>query len=262
MIPKVIHYCWFGNNPLDDTAKKCINSWRNFFPNYQIRCWNEENFDICQIDFMKDAYEKGKWAFVSDVARILVIYKYGGVYFDTDVEVVAPYDDIFSEAPKGYLGCEFSGQINTGLGFAAEQGDPFLAELIKEYKGLDFNKHEKDLSAITCPVITTKLMEQKGFKSSGTKQGFQDYIVYPEEYFSPMNYETGKMCITSHTHSIHWYGASWQTDEEREYHLKEQKLKRLFGDRLGDRLAGMSSSIGREGFLPYVKRHFKNGQDD
>ena len=102
MIPKIIHYCWFGRNPLPDSAKKCIESWRKFFPEYEIKEWNEDNFDVHLIPYVEEAYNAKKYAFVSDYARFWILYFYGGVYFDTDVEVIRPMDDILAKG--GFMG--------------------------------------------------------------------------------------------------------------------------------------------------------------
>ena len=122
-IPKIIHYCWFGGKPLPKSAIKCINSWKKFFPDYEIKEWNESNFDVNMIPYTKEAYAAKKYAFVSDFARFWVPHEYGGIYFDTDVEVIRPMDDIIARG--AYLGMENRTAINPGLGMAAPAGHPF-----------------------------------------------------------------------------------------------------------------------------------------
>ena len=123
MIPKVIHYCWFGRNPLPKSALKCIDSWRKFFPDYEIKEWNEDNFDVNIIKYTQDAYNAKKYAFVSDYARIWILYNYGGVYFDTDVEVISPMTDIIEKGP--FMGFEINNStenkiaVNPGLGIGS-----------------------------------------------------------------------------------------------------------------------------------------------
>ena len=127
MIPKKIHYCWFGRNPLPESALKCIASWRKFFPDYEIIEWNEDNFDVISIPYTAQAYEVKKYAFVSDYARFKILYEQGGLYFDTDVEVIRPMDDIIVRGP--FMGFEVNpnpqrpyGAVGAGLGIAAEKG--------------------------------------------------------------------------------------------------------------------------------------------
>ena len=117
MIPKIIHYCWFGSNPLSETAQECIASWRKYCPDYEIKEWNENNFDLNCCNFVKEAYEAKKWAFVRDVARLKIIYEEGEIYLDTDVQVVKSFDDLLNN--QCFLGEETSGCIKTGLGFGA-----------------------------------------------------------------------------------------------------------------------------------------------
>ena len=135
MIPKVIHYCWFGRNPLPESAVKCIDSWRKFMPDYEIKEWNEDNFDVNAIPYTAEAYQMKKYAFVSDYARFWILYQYGGLYFDTDVELIKPIDDIVEKGP--FMGIEETCKIipvnlvgyplvNPGLGISVEQGYPSL----------------------------------------------------------------------------------------------------------------------------------------
>lgn len=257
MIPKLIHYCWFGGNPLDEKAEKCIQSWQRFFPDYEIVRWDESNFDISQIPFMQEAYDHKKWAFVSDVARLLVIYQNGGIYFDTDVEVIRPYDDILTESPNGFFAFERTQYVNTGLGFAAEKGDPFLAELIDVYKTIPFSEYLSALSKIACPIVMTDLMQKQGYTRADKSQIFRGFHVYPSGYFSPLDYDTGRMTITEETHSIHWANASWNDEASRRIRSSIQRYNRIFGKTLGEKIYGIHSCLKEEGLVHYVKRHFQ-----
>ncbi len=256
MIPKKIHYCWFGENPLDELSLRCIASWEKFFPDYEIVCWNESNFDITQIPFMQEAYHEKKWAFVSDVARLIVLYQHGGIYFDTDVEVIKPFDDILNKANCGFFGFEVTGFVASGLGFAAEKGDSFLQQLITKYKGICFADYKDRLSEVACPIIMTQLMEEQGFVRKDALQSFRGFDIYPTEYFSPLDYDTGKLRLTKNTHSVHWGNASWNDEDVRKSRKQIQRYRRLFGRALGEKLFGITSCIKTEGFLNYIKRHF------
>lgn len=214
MIPKVIHYCWFGHNPLPPLAEKCIASWRKFMPDYEIKEWNEDNFNVNIIPYTADAYKAKKYAFVSDFARFWIIYNYGGVYFDTDVEVIKPMDDILANG--SYMGFErdtrtnIIGCVNPGLGFAANKGNELILKIIKYYNTLNFIidpklKKPKD----TIVQHTTKILIENGLIA---KQGIQDVNgikIYPAEYFNPINTVTKRLRITGNTFTIHQYMASW-----------------------------------------------------
>lgn len=253
MIPHTIHYCWFGPNKLDEKALCCIASWKKHFPDYEIIQWNESNFDLSQILFMKQAYENKKYAFVSDVARLIIIYQHGGIYFDTDVEVIKSYTDILDNNQIGFLGFEQSGHIATGLGFGFEKGSTFLESLIDLYKHIDFNAYLTNLSAIACPILTTDYMLNNGLTDLNKTQQFDGICLYSSDYFSPINYETGKLSLKSTTHSIHWYSATWQSEDARIAQKRIRNFKRIFGSKMGDFIAGVSASIREQGILQYSK---------
>ena len=251
-IPHTIHYCWFGKNPLDEKAMKCIESWHRFFPDYEIIQWNEDNFDVRICDFTQKAYADKKWAFVSDVARLQILYDYGGLYFDTDVEVIAPYDDILATDAEGFLGFEKTAQVNTGLGFGAVKGCTLLKDILDIYREIDYSDFKDNLSDIACTVLTTDLLCQHGLILNNCKQRICDFEIYPATYFSPINYYTGTMEKTTFTHSIHWYNASWQSNTDRSNFAKTQKLYRLLGRNTADVLLGISSCIKKEGLWVYL----------
>lgn len=215
MIPKVIHYCWFGRNPLPVSAQKCIASWRKFLPDYEIKEWNEDNFDVNIIPYTREAYEAKKYAFVSDYARFWILYKYGGLYFDTDVEAIKSFDDIVSNG--SFMGLEIDGTkegekvaINPGLCFGAEAGLPICNEVLAGFEQLSFYDSSGNRNNYTMIPMVTELFIQKGLKINGAIQNVSGIIIYPSSYFNPYNAKTGTLCITEETHSIHWYTASWQ----------------------------------------------------
>lgn len=251
MIPKKIHYCWFGGNNLDEKALNCIASWQKHFPDYEIIQWNEQNFDISQMDFMKKAHEDRKWAFVSDVARLILIYTHGGIYFDTDVEVINTYDDILTEDTIGFWGMEATTFVNSGLGFGCVPGNELLYECIEAYANLDYNEHRDNLSAISCPRILTPLLEKKGFIPINQKQTVAGFDIYPSTVFSPIDYETGILKVDESTHSIHWFAASWDDDVSKRNTRNLRLLTRFLGKRLGNMAYGIISCIRNEGFANY-----------
>lgn len=251
-IPHVIHYCWFGRNPLDQKALQCIASWKKYFPDYEIIQWNEDNYDINAFDFTRKAYDDKKWAFVSDVARLKILYDHGGFYFDTDVEVIASYDDILSSDSYGFLGFEKTGMVNTGLGFAAKKGCSLLKDLLTLYSNMDYDAYRDNLSQIACTVLTTELLKAHGLALCDRKQTVYGFDIYPPTYFSPIDYYTNQLRKTTSTHSIHWYSASWLSDEARRQFSQRQKLIRLFGRKTADDIYGIFSCIKNEGILAYL----------
>lgn len=210
MIPKVIHYCWFGGRPLPESALRCIASWRRFFPDYEIREWNEGNFDVNSIPYTAQAYAAGKYAFVSDYARFKILYENGGLYFDTDVEVIKSFDDILARG--AFMGCELAapeGGANPGLGLGVAPGLGLYKELLDRYEALEFVREDGNLNLTTIVTYTTDLLVEHGLKPSNEIQSVAGINIYPKEYFCPLDNNTGKLDITQSTHSIHWYSKTW-----------------------------------------------------
>ena len=227
MIPRVIHYCWFGGNPLPELAQKCIASWKKYCPNYEIKEWNESNFDLNACEYVKEAYDAKKWAFVSDYARLDIIDHNGGIYLDTDVELIKPLDE-FLEVPA-FFGAESTGFVNTGLGFGAEKENKAVKCMLSEYKAIRFKKDDGTYDTTPCPRRNTKPFEEEGYRFSEKEIWKTQYaIVFPPEYFCPIDYRTGKMMITDKTCSIHHYSASWLSDEERYHDELTQEIARFF----------------------------------
>lgn len=215
MIPKTIHYCWFGRRPLPDLALKCIASWKEFLPDYEIKEWNESNFDVNQIPYTAQAYKCGKFAFVSDYARFKIMYEQGGIYFDTDVEVIKPLNDIIARG--AFFGMEASGKKKhcaPGLGFACPPNEPLCKNMVDFYKKQQFILANGHYNLRTVVQIFSKILKNKGFHPSSKPTKFQDIFFYPPEYFCPINYYTGKKHITENTRTIHHYAASWVSPNE------------------------------------------------
>lgn len=214
-IPKIIHYCWFGGKPLPKSAIKCIRSWKKFFPDYEIKEWNEDNFDVNQIPYTEQAYKAGKYAFVSDYARFKILYEYGGIYFDTDVEVIKSFEDIINNGP--FLGFEidsdtnYIGKVNPGLGMASYPKLPFFRIVLKRYYNHSgFIRTNGTYNTEDAVVnITTEELIKCGLSVNKHLQSVAGIFVYPSVWFNPFNYITGKLVILNETHSIHWFNNSW-----------------------------------------------------
>lgn len=203
MIPKVIHYCWFGGNPLGEKEKKCIESWKKFCPDYDIKEWNESNVNLDIIPYVRQACEAKKYAFASDVLRLWAIYTYGGIYLDTDVELIKSYDDLLN--CEGFIGFENNDFVNTGQCVACEKGNPIIKQMLDYYNDLQFDPNK----VIKCTEINTKILIDNGLELNGEKQIVNGFVVYPREFFNPYDNIVDKTYITDNTYSIHWYANSW-----------------------------------------------------
>lgn len=236
MIPKVIHYCWFGGTPLPRLAIKCIKSWKKYFPDYEIKEWNESNFDVNIIPYTRDAYLAKKYAFVSDYARFWILYHYGGVYFDTDVEVIRPMDDIIVKG--GFMGCEVDQgdnySVNPGLGMAVEAHHPIYKQLLEQYVCRSFYLENGNMDLTTVVRITTDVLLRNGLFPCSDIQIIQGIIIYPVDYFNPWNDALGKLEKTQNTRSIHWYAKTWMDKEN----FMWKWVKRLF-----HRVVGIERSL-------------------
>lgn len=233
MIPKKIHYCWFGGKAKPESAKKCIASWLQFFPDYEIKEWNEQNFDVNLIPYTQEAYQACKYAFVSDVARFWVLYHEGGLYFDTDVEVIASFDDIIKRG--AFVGTEsldkndMYPKINPGLALGAEVGNKVMKSIYEYYRTLHYQTSEGIKTPGTVVAHTTYVLKtQFGLKPIGDIQKLDGITVYPMDYFCPFDDLTGVLKKTNNTRSIHWFAKSW-TDQPMWYFRITRFLHRSFG---------------------------------
>ncbi len=202
MIPKTIHYCWFGGKALPKSARKCINSWKKFLPDYEIKEWNESNFDVNMVPYTAEAYAAKKYAFVSDFARFWILHQEGGVYFDTDVEVIRPMDDILQAG--AFMGMENAESVNPGLGLAVEAGHP----LYRWYLDYFSDKHFTPQQPSMIPVLRKKLQEL-GWQQEMRSQTVEGITIYPPDYFCPQAMMGAPICLTENTRSIHHFDCSW-----------------------------------------------------
>lgn len=228
MIPKTIHYCWFGRSPMPELALKCIDSWKKYLPDYEIKEWNEDNFDVNAIAYTREAYEAKKYAFVADYARFKILHEHGGLYFDTDVEIIRPMDDIIAHGP--FMGCECEATKTTditvapGLGLGANPGLGLYAEILEFYTTLHFKNPNNSLNLKTIVEITTEILYRHGLKNTTEIQECADVWIYPKDYFNPM-IPGHRIVLTSNTRSIHHYAASWVTG----WPLWKERITRFLG---------------------------------
>lgn len=217
MIPKIIHYCWFGRKPLPELAIKCINSWKKFLPEYEIKEWNEDNFNVNMIPYTKEAYAAKKYAFVSDYARFWILYKYGGIYFDTDVEVIKNLDDIILKGP--FMGLENNSDnqkianVAPGLGLGVNSGLCIYKKILNLYESSSFLNNNGSLNLKTVVEYTTELLTSYGLEEKDEIQFIEGVWIYPKEYFCPIDYKTKEYIETKNTRTIHHFAASWLPKE-------------------------------------------------
>lgn len=223
MIPKIIHYCWFGGNPLPELAQKCIASWKKYCPDYEIKEWNENNFDLNCNDYVREAYGEKKWAFVSDVARLYAMVEEGGIYMDTDVEVVQSLDSLLQyHAVSGF---ESDTAIPTGL-MACEKGNPMFKEFLDEYEKAHFVFPDGTIDKTTNVVRITNTCLKYGFVPNNQKQTINTFTLLPKDYLCPKNNRTGELEISDNTLTIHHFDGSWLSYEERYHNEITRKIHR------------------------------------
>lgn len=208
MIPKIIHYCWFGRNPKPKLAERCIASWKKYCPDYEIIEWNEDNFDVNMNGYTRMCYEQKKYAFLSDYVRLAVVAEHGGVYFDTDVELIKTIDGLTEH--EAFFGFENSEFINTGEGFGAVAGHITVKAMLKKYHELKGNE-DGSYPLVSCPNLNTQAIVPLGLIQNGKHQNVAGAEIFSTEYFNPYDDATGKMNITGNTYSIHWYSKSWMS---------------------------------------------------
>lgn len=227
MIPKIIHYCWFGRGPLPELAQKCIASWKKYLPGYEIKEWNEDNFDVNIIPYTAEAYKAKKYAFVSDYARFWILYQYGGIYFDTDVEVIRPIDDIvergnfmgFETDPKLQVKADASeASVNPGLGMGVAPGLGIIKKMLDFYEGRHFEFIPGGIGQLTIVHIATEVLLKAGLEQQHGIQQVNDIWIYPAEYFCPINLKTGRIHVKPNTRTIHHYAGTWQ---DKHFSFKE-----------------------------------------
>ena len=207
MIPRIIHYCWFGRGEKPELAKKCIESWLKYLPDYEIREWNEDNFDVNQNQYVREAYESRKFAFVTDYVRLYAIYTEGGIYMDTDVEVLGDFDQFLHH--HAFSGFETDGNVPTGM-MAAEKGSIWAKELLDGYDNRRFIQENGSFDMRTNTEVITSYMISKGLIQNNTYQDFPGLCtMYPSDYFCPKDHRTGKVKCTKNTVCIHHFAGSW-----------------------------------------------------
>lgn len=224
MIPKIIHYCWFGPKQIPEKISEYIETWKKFCPDFEIMLWNEDNFDVNLFKVSELAYQAKKYAFVADVCRIYALEKFGGIYLDTDMQLIKPIDDLLYH--PAFVGFEDDDFAAAGI-IGAESKNPFIIDVLGYYEEIEnINFNSMEIYDFTIPIIFTKILKEKFSLISKINNDLPNYcFIYKEDYFYPKNYHTGLTNITLNTYAIHHYDASWIDDKQQ--HLDNQKYQRL-----------------------------------
>ena len=239
MIPKIIHYCWFGRGDKPELAVKCIESWKKFLPDYNLKEWNEDNFDISRNQYVREAYENRKFAFVTDYVRLYAIYTEGGIYMDSDVEVVGSFDKFLHH--HAFSGFETDGNVPTGM-MAAEKGSVWAKELLDQYQDRTFVQPGGSFDMTTNTTVITNYMIKKGLVLNNQYQDFLGLCtMYPADFFCPKDHRTGKIKCTKNTVCIHHFAGSWL--EHSFWGDIRHKSKVLFVRILGEKVALLLSDV-------------------
>ncbi len=261
---KVIHYCWFGRNQFPILAKKCMQSWKKFFPDYQIIEWNETNLNLEINQYVKEAYKVKKWAFVSDYFRFWILYQYGGMYFDTDVEVIRDFSPLLNEN-QAICGFESKYGVNPGLIlYSACSRNSIFKEVLESYRTDKFILPNRIFNEKTIVVRFTDILRTHGLKLNGEKQTIGKLSVFPKEYFCPLAHPSRKLTLTNHTYTIHHFQGSWVSEEKQHeqkiYQDYYKKINPILGKYLGDYLARCIKVYKCRGGKRLVKAIFENIQ--
>lgn len=231
MIPRIIHYCWFGRGEMPELAQKCIESWHKFMPDYEYKLWNEDNFDVNSTPYTKEAYEARKFAFVTDYVRLYALYTEGGVYMDTDVEILKPLDDLLHlTAFTGYEGSKYHPPV-TGI-MASEAGGAWAKEQLGAYDGKRFLNNDGTYDLTTNTVTISSLMKENGFVPDGKCQVYKDMHIFPVEYFCPMQ-TTGEYNKTENTYCDHHFMGSWDVKHHNNW---KNFIMNIIGEKNSTRL--------------------------
>lgn len=223
MIPKIIHYCWFGGNPKPQLAEKCISSWKKYCPDWKIIEWNESNFDVNRNGYTKMCIEQKKYAFLSDFVRLFVVAEHGGVYFDTDVELLRPIDALLEY--EAFFGFETPEYVASGLGFGSVSHGTAIEAMLREYDDL----LDGTRGVIGCPRLNTMALEKLGLIRDGSMQVVAGAQILPIEYLNPYESNTGRLKKTKNTYSVHWYNASWMSWKKKLRAAITKPFHRIFG---------------------------------
>lgn len=251
-IPKKIHYCWFGGNPLSEMAKRCIESWKKYCPDYEIIEWNEQSFDLNYNEYVREAYEQKKWAFLSDVVRLYALVEFGGIYLDTDVEIVKSFDDMLDN--RAFIGFQSVTSIQTAV-MACEKGNHIFRKLLNDYQGQHFIKGGGNVDYTTNVERITNIFLEYGLLQNNEYQVVEGCVFYPTEFFCPLNVATRCLNTTRNTYAIHHFEGSWLNEEERYENQLKPKISKYISIKWASLLARFISIIKYRGIKQAIREY-------
>lgn len=228
MIPKIIHYIWFGGKPFPAKVQQCIDSWHKYMPDYQFMLWNEDTFDVNSVPFTKQAYANKKWAFVSDYVRMYALNLYGGWYLDTDVEILKPLDAF--EDNRMILGTDSDGALTALMG--SEKAHPYWKQMLDVYNNMSFVKEDGSFNMVVNNCHLQATLQSYGYVFENKYQELKEGIkVYPDEYFHVADVEKGTLHKTENSYAIHWHTLLWTSDMSHFMrYFRLHVLKPIFGE--------------------------------
>lgn len=250
-IPKIIHYCWFGGNPLPELAVRCIESWKRFCPDYEIRRWDESNFDLNCCRYVREAYDARKYAFVTDYVRLYALTGVGGIYMDTDVELVKPLDGFLHH--QAFSGFEDETRIPTGI-MACEKGFALFGYLLDHYDDARFLREDGTPDTTTNVETITAMCLERGFVPNNQFQILDGFALYPRDVFCPVDHQTKNLRTTENTVAIHWFAGSWWNPEQRFAGDLTARLSAVFPVRLAKRIARGAGVLKYRGLKAFLQK--------
>ncbi|MCR5356002.1 MAG: hypothetical protein K6E63_01225 [Lachnospiraceae bacterium] len=234
VIPKIIHAIWFSGDPMPGLYLRCLESWKKYAPDYEIKIWDMETYNPDHCLFFEQAIEHGNWAFASDYARADLLYRYGGIYMDLDVEMLRPIDDLLYN--DAYMSFESQDRIECGSGMGARPGHPIILEICESYENRPYLKADGTWDNSTCPVRYTQVIEKHGLKKDGSFQHVEDITVYPFEVLTGKSFDTGIIYKTELSYTVHHHNGSWIPDHTRQAMTKRyENIQKFLKDRVREK---------------------------
>lgn len=245
LIPKIIHYCWFGNQEKPRSVINCISSWQKYCPDYEIREWNEKNSDLSANAYIREAYQARKWAFVSDYVRLAALIEQGGVYLDTDVELLKSLDPLLEN--EAFCGFETPDRVATAV-LGSKKKHPLFLKFLKSYENSHFINPDGSYNRTTNVVRLSRLLADQGFSLNGEEQCLEKLHLYPVDYFCPRDFETGKINLSPDSYAIHHFDNTWWSEEEKYQYLLKMKFLKFMPRKLAGYLSKGFAAIRFRGF--------------
>lgn len=230
-IPKIIHYCWLSDEKFPVLIQKCIDSWKEKLPDYEIKCWNTENFDVNICRYTREAFQEKKYAFVSDYVRLYALYTEGGIYLDSDIEVLKKFDDLLENT--AFTGFEKNDTTVAAWIFGSEKENPIFKEFLNYYTDKSFILPNGEYDLTPNPIPITDICVKHGLLLDGKKQKLNDITVYPRDYFCPYNRATEELNITENTYTIHYFNGAWINDDKKQIIAKRKQVVKRYGKLAG-----------------------------